>query len=53
MSVTAHININEHENDSAFVLEEQTGQGGITISDHIKDIESLPRRYTVVYAEGK
>lgn len=53
VSVIAHININDHENDGAFMLEEQTDQGRIVIGDRIKDIDNLPRRYTVVYADGK
>jgi hypothetical protein len=48
VSVTAHVNINEDENDSAFMLEEETVQGGIVIKDRIKDIDKLPRRYTIV-----
>ena len=48
VSVVAHVNINEGENDSAFSLEERTENGAIVISDHIKDIDKLPRRYTIV-----
>jgi hypothetical protein len=53
VSVTAYVNINGHENDSAFMLEERADDGRIVISDHIKDIDNLPRRYTVVYKDGK
>jgi hypothetical protein len=48
VSVVAHVNINDHENDSSFVLEGQTVNGAIVISDHIKDLNKLPRRYTIV-----
>ena len=48
VSVIAHVDINGGENDAAFMLEEQSTEGGIIISDHIKDMNSLPRRYTIV-----
>ena len=48
VAVTAHVNINDHENDSAFELESSVVNGTIVISDHIKGLNSLPRRYTVV-----
>jgi len=48
VSVTAHVSINEGENDNAFMLEQQSVQGGMVISDRIKDIDKLPRRYTIV-----
>jgi hypothetical protein len=48
VSVIAHITINDGENDSAFVLEEQMTNDVMVISDHIKDMDKLPRRYTVV-----
>jgi ribosome-associated translation inhibitor RaiA len=48
VSVIAHVNINEGENDSAFELEVETENGAIVISDHIKDMNKLPRRYTIV-----
>jgi hypothetical protein len=48
ISVVAHVNINEGENDSAFELEEQAENGAIVISDHIKDMNKLPHRYTIV-----
>jgi hypothetical protein len=48
VSVIAHVSINEGENDSAFMLEEETVEGGMVIRDRIKDIDKLPRRYTVV-----
>ncbi len=49
MSVTAHVaSINDGENDSAFVLDEQLTNDVIVISDHIKNFDKLPRRYTIV-----
>ena len=48
VSVIAHVNINDHENDNAFELEQLTESGALVITDHIKDINNLPRRYTVV-----
>lgn len=48
ISVTAHININDDENDSAFELEGQVENGAVVIRDHIKDMDKLPRRYTIV-----
>lgn len=48
VSVIAHVKINDDEDDSAFVLEEQTINGTMVISDHIKDMDKLPRRYTIV-----
>ncbi len=48
VAVVAHVNINDHENDSSFVLKEQTVNGVLVISDDIKDFDKLPRRYTIV-----
>ena len=48
VSVIARVNINDHENDSAFTLEEKTVSGTLVISDRIRDMDKLPRRYTVV-----
>jgi hypothetical protein len=48
VSVIAHVSINDGENDSAFVLDEQLTNDVIVISDHIKDFDKLPRRYTIV-----
>jgi hypothetical protein len=48
VSVIAHVKINDDENDSAFVLDERTTNGTMVISDHIKDLDKLPRRYTIV-----
>ena len=48
VSVTAHVNINDHENDSAFSLSAVTESGSLVISNKIKDIDKLPRRYTIV-----
>jgi hypothetical protein len=48
VSVIAHVSINDGENDSAFVLDEQLTNDVIVISDHIKNFDKLPRRYTIV-----
>ncbi len=48
VSVTAHVSINDGENDSAFMLDEQMTNDIIVISDHIKNMDKLPRRYTIV-----
>ena len=48
VSVIAKVSINEGENDGNFSLEGQTDNGVLTITDHIKDINKLPRRYTIV-----
>lgn len=47
VSVTAKVNINDDENDNAFTLEDETSGGVLSIKDHIKDMDKLPRRYTV------
>jgi hypothetical protein len=52
VSVIAHVKINENENYSAFSLDEQIIDGVMTISGHIKDMDKLPRRYTIV-RDGK
>src|ERR1700744_2037709 len=44
---------NEGENDSAFELEEQVDNGAMVITDHIKDMDKIPRRYTIVRAGKK
>lgn len=48
VSVIAHVNINDDENDSAFELDGQTTNGTIVVTDHIKDMDKLPRRYSIV-----
>jgi len=48
VSVTAFVNINDHENDSAFTLSAVTTADGLVVSDEIKGIDKLPRRYTIV-----
>lgn len=53
VSVIAHVSINDGENDSAFLLEEKESNGAIVISDRIKDMDKLPRRYTVVQGGKK
>jgi len=46
--ITARVNINQDEDDSAFSLEEKITDGTVLIRDRIKDFDKLPRRYTVV-----
>ena len=48
VSVTALVNINDHENDSAFTLSAKNEGDELVISDKIRDIDKLPRRYTIV-----
>ncbi|WP_299290047.1 hypothetical protein [uncultured Mucilaginibacter sp.] len=48
VAVAAHVNINDHENDSSFVIKEEMVNGAMVISDYIKDFDKLPRRYTIV-----
>ena len=52
VSVTAHVSINDGENDTAFVLEDKTEDGVLTIRNRIKNMKDLPHRYTV-YEDGK
>ncbi|SJZ35921.1 hypothetical protein [Sediminibacterium ginsengisoli] len=46
--VKATVSINDGENDSAFVLEDKSKDGVLSISNRIKDRESLPKRYTIM-----
>jgi hypothetical protein len=46
MSVTAHVNIEGGLHDTAFVLEENTASGIISIRNKIKNIDKLPKHYT-------
>lgn len=46
--VTAHVSINDGEDDTAFVLNDQTENGVLTISNQIKNMKNLPKRYTVI-----
>jgi hypothetical protein len=48
VSVTAKVKINDDENDSAFELLSDNAGGALVISDQIKDMNKLPRRYTIV-----
>ena len=48
VSVTATVNINDHENDDAFTLSGINEAGGLVVSDEIKNMNKLPRRYTIV-----
>ncbi len=48
ISVKALVKINDGENDSAFELEEKNREGMITISNRIRDLENLPRIYTII-----
>lgn len=52
VSVIARVSINDGENDTAFVLEDKTADGVITISNKIRNLKNLPHRYTVVH-DGK
>ncbi len=48
VSVTSHVNINDNENNDAFELLSDTKEGVLTISSHIKDMDKLPRHYTII-----
>jgi hypothetical protein len=48
VSITAHVKINDDENNDAFELESKTVGGALVITSHIKDLDKLPRRYTVI-----
>lgn len=52
VAVTAHVSINDGENDEAFVLEESNANGVLTIRNQIKNMKDLPHRYTVMQ-DGK
>ncbi|NCI45606.1 hypothetical protein [Sediminibacterium soli] len=52
VAVTAKVNINDGENDSAFVLEDSKENGVLFIKNKIRDMDKLPRRYTL-YKDGK
>ncbi len=52
VSITAKVNINNGENDNAFLLQQDNNNGVLEISSQIKDMDKLPRRYTVVQ-DGK
>ncbi len=45
--VKALVSINNGENDSAFQLEEKSEDGVLSIRNRIKDLDQLPRVYTV------
>lgn len=48
VSVTSHVNINDNENNDAFELLSDTKEGVLTVSSHIKDMDKLPRHYTIM-----
>lgn len=52
VSVTAHVDINGGENDTAFILESNNENGTLSISNRIRDMKNLPKRYTVIM-DGK
>ncbi len=52
VSITAKVSINNGENDNAFLLQQDNNNGVLEISSQIKDMDKLPRRYTVVQ-DGK
>lgn len=47
VSVTAKVSINNGENDTAFVLEGKMTDGVLSIRNLIKNMDKLPRMYTV------
>ena len=48
VSVIAHVDINENENDGNFKLKSETLNGVLSISDEITDMDKIPRRYIIV-----
>ncbi len=52
VSVTASVSINNGENDDAFQLIENTSGNTLSIKNVIKDLDKLPKRYTIVQ-DGK
>jgi hypothetical protein len=48
ISVMGKVSINSGENDSSFELEQKNVNGVIEISSHIKDMDKIPHRYTVI-----
>ncbi len=52
VAITAHVSINNGENDGAFELEEKNESGVLTIKNRIKDMDKLPRLYTIIQ-DGK
>lgn len=52
VSVTAKVNINEGENDAAFELEDKNENGTVSVKNIIRDMNKLPKRYTI-YKDGK
>jgi hypothetical protein len=53
VSIVAHVNINEGENDSAFELEDKSTDAMVNIKSRIRNIDKLPHRYTVTGRDGK
>ena len=53
VSVTAHVNINDGNNDTAFVLEDKKTDGILHIKNLIKNMDKLPRIYTVMQGTKK
>jgi hypothetical protein len=47
VQITAKVSINDGDNDSAFMLEDETANGVLTIANRIKDMDKMPRHYTV------
>ncbi len=48
ISITATVSINDGENNEAFQLVEATNGSVLSIKNIIKDLEKLPKRYTVI-----
>jgi hypothetical protein len=48
VSVVAKVSINGGQNDDAFVLEDKSTNGTVSIRNKINNLDNLPRRYTVI-----
>lgn len=53
VSVVAKVSINGGQNDAAFVLEDKSTNGKVSVSNKINNMDQLPRRYTIIEGEKK
>jgi hypothetical protein len=48
VSVVARVSINDGQNDTAFVLEDNSSDGVVSVRNKIRNLDKLPHRYTVI-----
>lgn len=53
VAITARVSINDGDNDNAFLLQQDNDNGVLQISSKIKDMDKLPRQYTIVQDSKK